>query len=520
MQKKSARNITPKRNRTIINSPRNGSLPRSYRNSQILPKNPINDKSSSAALAKISPYASPRGRKSIIRNKFCSPLIAALNTSDMKLKTSINGNISSRECTQETRKSSEPPTPQQEFESLQLPITPGTALSKFQKYLTPYEQAEILSYKKIYFLGLGAKKISNINLKNYGYDDERGDYNLIIGDHIDYRYEIISIIGKGSFGQVCKCFDRKKHSLIAMKIIRNKKKFLYQAGIEIKVLSIISSTDKQDSANLVHMYDNFTFRKHICLTFELLSINLYELIKNNNFKGLPLNLVRRIAIQLLYSLQFLKKKNIIHCDLKPENILLKHLNKSGIKIIDFGSACLEDECVYTYIQSRFYRAPEIILGIPYTTAIDIWSFGCILVELANAYPLFPAENEADLMTRIMEIKGLPPDNLIEKSTRANLFFSEELIPLSLPSPKGRNRIPGSKLLTDFFPCGDKLLLDLIERCLEWDPAKRITPEQALNHAWILDISLKAEVKTSYIKHSRRLSLQKPNLPSLNHSLRL
>ena len=91
----------------------------------------------------------------------------------------------------------------------------------------------------------------------------------------------------------------------------------------------------------------------------------------------------------------MQKRKIIHWDLKPENILLKAPNKSAIKVIDLGSACFTDERLYTYIQSRFYRAPEIILGIPYTTAIDMWSFGCIIVELYIGYPLFPGESETE-----------------------------------------------------------------------------------------------------------------------------
>jgi dual specificity tyrosine-phosphorylation-regulated kinase 2/3/4 len=94
-------------------------------------------------------------------------------------------------------------------------------------------------------------------------------------------------------------------------------------------------------------------------------------------------------------LKYLREFQIIHCDLKPENILLKEANKSGIKIIDFGSSTFLDERVYTYIQSRFYRAPEIMLGIPYTCAIDMWSFGCIMAELYIGYPIFPGESEND-----------------------------------------------------------------------------------------------------------------------------
>ena len=84
--------------------------------------------------------------------------------------------------------------------------------------------------------------------------------------------------------------------------------------------------------------------------------------------------------------------SVIHCDLKPENIMLETSSKSVIKVIDFGAACLLNERVYTYIQSRFYRAPEVILGIPYTMAIDMWSLGCILAELFISFPLFPGES--------------------------------------------------------------------------------------------------------------------------------
>jgi len=108
----------------------------------------------------------------------------------------------------------------------------------------------------------------------------------------------------------------------------------------------------------------------------------------------------------------MRKLKIVHCDLKPENILLKHPTRSGIKIIDLGSSCFEHEKVYTYIQSRFYRAPEIIFGILYTCAIDMWSFGCILYELFTGNPLFPGESEAEQLHLIMEVKGVPPKELI------------------------------------------------------------------------------------------------------------
>ena len=128
--------------------------------------------------------------------------------------------------------------------------------------------------------------------------------------------------------------------------------------------------------------------------------------------------------------------------------MLKSPDKSGIKVIDFGSSCFQDERIYTYIQSRFYIAPEIILGIPYTPAIDMWSFGCILVELFTGYPIFPGENEQEQLSLIMEVRGLPLEQILDQSTRSKIFFDEETDePLLVTTDsRGKLRIPGTKPL--------------------------------------------------------------------------
>ncbi|XP_046812292.1 dual specificity tyrosine-phosphorylation-regulated kinase 2-like [Lucilia cuprina] len=88
-----------------------------------------------------------------------------------------------------------------------------------------------------------------------------------------------------------------------------------------------------------------------------------------------MSLIRRFCNSIVKCLRLLYKENIIHCDLKPENILLKQRGSSSIKVIDFGSSCYVNRKIYTYIQSRFYRSPEVILGLQYGTAIDMWSLG-------------------------------------------------------------------------------------------------------------------------------------------------
>jgi serine/threonine protein kinase len=305
-------------------------------------------------------------------------------------------------------------------------------------------------------------------------------------DHILYRYEVVSSLGKGSFGQVVRVLDHKSSNHVALKMIRNKKRFHHQALVEVKILEHIRDCDPEHSANVVHLTDYFYFRNHLCITFELLSINLYDFTKNNNFQGASLGLIRRFAIQLLTSLRFLRKQRIIHCDLKPENVLLKNPTKSGIKVIDFGSSCFEDERVYTYIQSRFYRSPEVILGVSYSTAIDMWSFGCILVELYTGYPLFPGENEVEQLACIMEVFGIPHPKLMESATRTKMFFDSNGNPRLVPNSRGKVRRVDSKSLQTVLRTSDSKFVDFLTGCLRWVPSERSIPEEAMHHDWIME----------------------------------
>lgn len=232
--------------------------------------------------------------------------------------------------------------------------------------------------------------------------------------------------------------------------------------MESKLIETLNKNDPDDKKNIVKRLDHFLFRKHLILTFELLSVNLYDFIKMNNFLGFSLSLIKRFAIQILISLYFMREHNIVHCDLKPENILLRKINKSGIKIIDFGSGCFEDQKIYTYIQSRFYRAPEIVLGIPYTGAIDMWSFGCILYELYVGQPLFPGEDEKDHMALMMEVKGVPPRSVLARATRRKVFFDDDYRPIIVPNSKGKMRVPSSKNLADLINCQDLDFVDFID----------------------------------------------------------
>ncbi|KAL4656713.1 dual specificity tyrosine-phosphorylation-regulated kinase 4-like isoform X1 [Arapaima gigas] len=374
------------------------------------------------------------------------------------------------------------------FEGLKLPICPTDAVKNFQDRLTKFEQEEITDYSEIWYLGLDSKKVEGTRgtPQNSGYDDEHGCYLKVLHDHIAYRFEVLEIIGKGSFGQVLKCLDHKNNELVAIKVIRNKKRFHQQALVELKILDVLRRKDRDNSHNVIHMKEHFYFRHHLCISFELLGLNLYEVIRKNNFQGFSLALIRRFAHSLLKCLQLLHKEKIIHCDLKPENILLSPKGQGNIKVVDFGSSCYEQQRVYTYIQSRFYRSPEVILGHSYSVAIDMWSLGCILAELYTGYPLFPGESEVEQIACIMEVLGMPPNDFVQTASRKKLFFDSKGNPRTVTNSKGKKRRPNSKDLASVLKTSDPLFLDFLKRCLIWDPLKRMTPGEALQHDWILD----------------------------------
>ncbi|XP_051011369.1 dual specificity tyrosine-phosphorylation-regulated kinase 4 [Acomys russatus] len=367
-----------------------------------------------------------------------------------------------------------------------VPLTAAEALKFFKNQLSPYEQSEILGYTELWFLGLEANKLKVVPEKfsKISFDDEHGSYMKVLHDHIAYRYEVLDLIGKGSFGQVVKCLDHKNNELVALKIIRNKKRFHHQALVELKILEALRKKDKDNSHNVVHMKDFFYFRNHLCITFELLGINLYELMKNNCFQGFSLSIVRRFTLSVLKCLQMLYVEKIIHCDLKPENIVLYQRGQVTVKVIDFGSSCYEHQKVYTYIQSRFYRSPEVILGHPYNMAIDMWSLGCIMAELYTGYPLFPGENEVEQLACIMEVLGLPPAHLVQTASRRQVFFDAKGVPKNITNNRGEKRYPDSKDLTMVLKTYDSSFLDFVKRCLVWEPSLRMTPDQALKHSWI------------------------------------
>lgn len=323
-------------------------------------------------------------------------------------------------------------------------------------------------------------------------DDSEGNYIVIAGEELDGgRYTVISVLGKGSFGVVVRAEDNHESVPVAIKIIKNRPLFYNQARVELSILEKMDRMNPEGNHNVVRCLGHFLHKEHMCIVFELLSQNLYELLSLTKFSGLSLTLLQRFAQQILRGLLFLSQPDvaIVHCDLKPENVLLCNAQQSCVKIIDFGSSAPPGagQGLYKYVQSRYYRAPEVMLGLPYSHPIDMWSLGCMLTELFTGTPPFEGSCEIDQLVKIAQVLGPPPHHMITKRTKyPRAFLVSPSGFVFAPALKMRQGVSLSEMLHSNKPAQPELesFIDLLEHMLVYDPEQRITPRQALDHPFI------------------------------------
>ncbi|XP_015506208.1 homeodomain-interacting protein kinase 1 isoform X4 [Parus major] len=253
-----------------------------------------------------------------------------------------------------------------------------------------------------------------------------GDYQLVQHEilcSMTNSYEVLEFLGRGTFGQVAKCWKRSTKEIVAIKILKNHPSYARQGQIEVSILSRLSS-ENADEYNFVRSYECFQHKNHTCLVFEMLEQNLYDFLKQNKFSPLPLKYIRPILQQVATALMKLKSLGLIHADLKPENIMLVDPARQPyrVKVIDFGSASHVSKAVCsTYLQSRYYRAPEIILGLPFCEAIDMWSLGCVIAELFLGWPLYPGASEYDQVAGEELLFPLLNDRILQPSVRCDFI---------------------------------------------------------------------------------------------------
>ena len=179
--------------------------------------------------------------------------------------------------------------------------------------------------------------------------------------------------------------------------------------------------------------------------------------------------------------------------MKPENILLVPGSTTKVRVIDFGSACKVGQKHFDYIQSRFYRAPEVILGMKYGPPIDMWSLACIVAEFIGDKPLFAGATEQQQLLLQMTILGIPPKSILARAPRKSTFFDESNNPKMIG---GKRRKPGCLTLDKAIHCTDPELLDFLSQCLTWDPEQRLTARDALKHPFFATKEAQASATNS------------------------
>ncbi|CAN0289182.1 unnamed protein product [Ectocarpus sp. 12 AP-2014] len=254
------------------------------------------------------------------------------------------------------------------------------------------------------------------------------------------------------------------------------------------------------------MFAQFEHQGHCCLVFECLGRSLYDFLKRNDYRGFPIGVLRSISRELLQAVEFLHSIKLIHTDLKPENVLLKSWEdrsvtlESGdvirvpvnprIKVIDFGGATYEHDSHASVVNTRQYRAPEVILGLRWLYPSDLWSVGCIIAELFLGDLLFATHHNLEHLALMEKCVGLFPPNMLLKAPRSRDFFD-----LTSGLCKGatecdsenRRHIRRMKRLEDITESvEDTGMGDLLDKLLTLDPKRRATATEALSHRFFDD----------------------------------
>ncbi|KAJ5390664.1 Serine/threonine-protein kinase prp4 [Penicillium cataractarum] len=337
------------------------------------------------------------------------------------------------------------------------------------------------------------------------WDDPEGYYNVRLGELINGRYHVQQNLGKGMFSSVVRASDSVTGTLVAVKIIRQNDTMRKAGMKEIGILEQLHEADPEDKKHVIKFVRHFEHKGHLCMVFENLSMNLREVLKKfGRDVGLNLRAIRAYAQQMFLGLSLLRKCNILHADLKPDNLLVNE-QRNILKVCDLGSASPASENEITpYLVSRFYRAPEIILGIPYDYAIDVWSIGCTLFELYTGKILFTGRNNNQMLKSIMECRGKYPPKLLRKGSLAHLHFDDMLnfhsteedkltgrpitrvMDFKKPTRDLKTRVmgKGTRGMSDADAKDLTLFVEFLDRCLALNPEKRCTPAEALKHPFL------------------------------------
>ncbi|KAG6761122.1 hypothetical protein POTOM_034317 [Populus tomentosa] len=284
----------------------------------------------------------------------------------------------------------------------------------------------------------------------------------------------ITPIGRGAYGIVCSVLNSETNEMVAVKKIANAFDNQMDAKRTLREIKLLRHLDHENVIGIRDVIPPPLRREFtdVYIAMELMDTDLHQIIRSN--QGLSEEHCQYFLYQILRGLKYIHSANIIHRDLKPSNLLLNA--NCDLKICDFGLArpTSENEFMTEYVVTRWYRAPELLLNSSdYTAAIDVWSVGCIFMELMNRKPLFPGKDHVHQMRLLTELLGKPTESDLGfvRNEDARRYIQQ------LDSHPRRS-------LAELFPLVHPLAIDLVDKMLTFDPTKRITVEEALAHPYL------------------------------------
>mmetsp|Transcript_111146 Transcript_111146/g.314586 ORF Transcript_111146/g.314586 Transcript_111146/m.314586 type:complete len:647 (-) Transcript_111146:51-1991(-) len=326
--------------------------------------------------------------------------------------------------------------------------------------------------------------------------EESKEFQISVNSVIAARYQIVEYLGSAAFSRAVQCLDLERNKMVCMKIIKNDKDFFDQSLDEIKLLKYLNVNGNVDEHRILRLYDYFYYKEHLIIVTELLRDNLYEFSKFLRDSGDPpyftLGRLQKVSKQVLTALEYIHSLRLIHCDLKPENILIQSYSNCEVKVIDFGSSCFVDDHLSSYVQSRSYRAPEVMLGVPYDQKVDIWSLGCIIAELWTGYVLFQNDSVQSLLARIIGIVGEFPYHIMTRGRSVPQYFTQDgqlyqEIDGHACAARGRRLhllVPKKTSLKQRMSTDSADFLDFLGQLLQLDASRRPTAREALEHPFL------------------------------------